>query len=145
LVLLFHEDIMKIYFIAGAIITIPLALGFHPLAGLENYDSRDLTGVWKGSSSNKRYEVSMVFKKAGGYEQYLYYSNGATSADEKNSCVWSGFGNYRVERNVIIIQITRSSDNVPVNISFRLLKYSLQEMTLQDAASGKISIMRLQR
>jgi hypothetical protein len=93
LVLLFHEDIMKIYFIAGAIITIPLALGFHPLAGLENYDSRDLTGVWKGSSSNKRYEVSMFFKKAGGYEQYLYYSNGATSADEKNSCVWSGFGN----------------------------------------------------
>lgn len=145
MVLLSQERIMKILFIAGAIITIPPDLGFFHLADSYSLDSRNLIGTWKGSSSIQSHEVTMIFKLSGGYEQSLHYSSRTMSADKKKTCVWSGFGNYRVGRNDIIIQISHSSDNVRLRQSFRLLKYSQSEMILPDAASGKKSFMRRQR
>jgi hypothetical protein len=143
-VLLSQEGTMKIHFFAAAIISIPLALGIFPLSGSDYHDSGKMIGTWKGSSIN-RYHIVMVFKLEGGYEQRLYCCEGVKSDDEENTCVWSGYGNYRVERDAIIIRITHSSDNVPVKQSFRLLKYSQSEMMLQDAVSGKKLVVRRQR
>lgn len=113
-----------------------------PLPAVDNPDYSKLIGTWKNLDAKENYDIKMVFKPHGIYEEYLYYGDGGSLRGDARTPVWTGTGDYKVEYDVLVIRILHTSDNVRLHKSFHFVQFTDSKIILLDTATGRKSLLR---